>query len=203
MLPKGIFSMNIIKLTLLSLGIAGTVLTSCSKTEAKAPSEPAGVKPQKMADALFSVMKGTRTAYTRHIVARLKKKGIVKPNEKWEDFENGIMLPAQMFRHSRDLAMESNPGFTYSLQSEWPINKQNAPKTPMEKEGLQFIGKNPGKNFYGEEKIGDQTFFTAVYPDVAVSPACIDCHNDHKDSPRDDFKMDEVMGGVVIRIPLK
>ncbi|MCM8539988.1 MAG: DUF3365 domain-containing protein [Lentisphaeraceae bacterium] len=185
-------------LTLLSL-----LTVSCSKTEAKAPAGPSGVEPKKMADALFSVMKGTRTAYTRHIIARLKKTKIIKPNEKWEDFENGVMLPAQMFRHARDLAMEMSPGFTYSLQSEWPINKQNAPKTSMEKEGLQFIGKNPGKNFYGEEKIGDQVFYTAVYPDVAVSPACIDCHNDHKDSPRDDFKMDEVMGGVVIRIPLK
>lgn len=195
--------MNFTKFFTLLFCLTATLLTSCSKTEAKAPSEPAGVKPQKMADALFSVMKGTRTAYTKHIVARLKEKKIVKPNEKWEDFENGIMLPAQMFRHSRDLAMEMKPGFTYSLQSEWPINKQNAPKTAMEKEGLQYIGKNPGKNFYGEEKIGDQVFFTAVYPDVAVSPACIDCHNDHKDSPRADFKMDEVMGGVVIRIPLK
>ena len=203
MLSKGNFTMTTSKITLIMLALASLFLTSCSETEAKAPSKPSGIEAQKMADALFSVMKGTRTAYTKHIVARLKKKGIVKPNEKWEDFENGIMLPAQMFRHSRDLAMEANPGFTYSLQSEWPINKQNAPKTAMEKEGLQYIGKNPGKNFYGEEKIGDQVFYTAVYPDVAVSPACIDCHNDHKDSPRDDFKMDEVMGGVVIRIPLK
>lgn len=195
--------MNFKNITVAVAVLITCMLTSCSKTEAKAPTGPEGVKPQKMADALFSVMKGTRTAYTRHIIARLKKEKIIKPNEKWEDFENGVMLPAQMFRHSRDLAMEMNPGFTYSLQSEWPINKQNAPKTPMEKEGLQYIGKNPGKNFYGEEKIGDQVFYTAVYPDVAVSPACIDCHNDHKDSPRDDFKMDEVMGGVVIRIPLK
>lgn len=189
---------------LILLSITGLLMTSCSESEAKAPEGPKGIEPKKVADALFSVMKGTRTAYTRHVIARLgKEKKLIKPHEKWADFDNGVMLPAQMFRHARDLAMEMKPGFTYSLQSEWPINKQNAPKTSMEKEGLQYIGKNPGKNFYGEEKIGDQVFFTAVYPDVAVSAACIDCHNDHKDSPRDDFKMDEVMGGVVIRIPLK
>lgn len=186
------------------ISITVLLVTSCSKSEAKAPAGPTGIEPQKMADALFSVMKGTRTAYTRHVIARLgKEKKLIKPSEKWADLDNGVMLPAQMFRHARDLAMEMKPGFTYSLQSEWPINKQNAPKTSMEKEGLQYIAKNPGKNFYGEEKIGDQVFYTAVYPDVAVSPACIDCHNDHKDSPRDNFKMDEVMGGVVIRIPLK
>jgi hypothetical protein len=41
-----------------------------------------------------------------------------------------------------------------------------------------------------------------VYPDVAVAPACVTCHNAHKDSPRTDFEMGDVMGGVVVRIPL-
>lgn len=193
-----------LKLTIATLLLTVPFLfTGCSKpAEASAPA-PAGIAPEKMADALFSVMKGTRTAYTKHVIARLgKEMKILKPHEQWEDKDNGVMLPAQMFRYGRDLAMEENPGFTYSLQSEWPINSQNAPKTPMEKEGLQYIGKNPGKNFYGTETLGDKKFFTAVYPDVAVSAACIDCHNDHKDSPRDDFKMGEVMGGVVIRVPM-
>jgi hypothetical protein len=37
---------------------------------------------------------------------------------------------------------------------------------------------------------------------MGVSPVCISCHNEHKDSPRKDFKLGDVMGGVVIRIPL-
>lgn len=41
-----------------------------------------------------------------------------------------------------------------------------------------------------------------MYADVAVAEACIDCHNKHDESPRHDFKLDDVMGGVVIRIPL-
>ena len=193
------------KLILLTLTVSLiAAVTSCSKPEAKSQPQGPSISPEKMSDALFSVMKGTRTAYTKHVIARLgKEKKLINPHEKWKDKENGIMLPAQMFRYSRDLAMEMDPGFTYSLQSEWPINKQNAPKTPMEKEGLKYVAENPGENFYGTETLGDKKFFTAVYPDVAVSEACIDCHNDHRDSPREDFKMNEVMGGVVIRIPVK
>ena len=44
---------------------------------------------------------------------------------------------------------------------------------------------------------------TAIYADRAVAPACITCHNDHKDSPRNDFKIGQTMGGVVIRVPVK
>ncbi len=196
--------MKLQKLTLLlTLSAIMALPFGCSKPVAEVAA-PKAIAYDKMTDALFSVMNSTRTAYTKHVIERLgKEKKLIKPNEKWQDYENGIMLPAQMFRHARDLAMETNPGFTYSLQSEWPINKQTGPKTPMEKEGLDYVVKNPGKNFYGEEKIGEETFFTAVYADVAVSAACIDCHNDHKDSPRDDFKMNDVMGGVVIRVPMK
>ena len=197
--------MKLAKISYAVLILITGLLASCSKpAEATAPTGPTGVAPEKMADALFAVMKGTRTAYTKHVIARLgKEKKLIKPHEQWEDRDNGVMLPAQMFRYSRDLAMEMNPGFTYSLQSKWPINKQNGPKTSMETEGLEYIAANPGKNFYGTEDLGGQKFYTAVYADVAVAPACIDCHNDHKDSPRSDFKMGEVMGGVVIRIPVK
>jgi hypothetical protein len=61
---------------------------------------------------------------------------------------------------------------------------------------------NKGKNFYAEEKLGGKKYFTAVYPDYAVAQACITCHNDHKDTPKKDFKMGDVMGAVVIRIPV-
>ncbi len=43
----------------------------------------------------------------------------------------------------------------------------------------------------------------AVYADVADSPACVTCHNAHKDSPRDNFELGDAMGGGVIRLPLK
>jgi len=92
--------------------------------------------------------------------------------------------------------------FSYSLQSLWPINAQNAPKTDVEKEGLKFIAENKGENFYAEETLGGKNYFTAIYADVGVAPVCVSCHNDHKDTPKRDFKLGDVMGGVVIRIPM-
>lgn len=163
-----------------------------------------GIDPKVHTDSLFAVMKADRTNYTKLIIKRLGPAGAgaIAPEEHWKDFENGAPLPAQMFRAGAEAVSEMTDAFTYSLQSNWPINKQNAPKTPVEKEGLDYIAANPGSNFYGEETLGDVTYFTAVYPDVAVSDACTKCHNEHKDSPKTDFKVGEVMGGVVIRVPL-
>ncbi len=161
-----------------------------------------GISPKSMADALHSVMEADRTVYTKYIIQRLaKKEKVIKASEHWED-DKALVLPAQMFRYGSELVAEKDPGFSYSLLSLWPVNAQNKPKTEIEQKGLEFIAANPGQNYYGEEALGDKTYFTAVYPDVAVAEACISCHNDHKDSPRSDFQLGEVMGGVVIRIPV-
>jgi hypothetical protein len=187
------------KLILAPLAVAMIAgLAGCSEEKS------AGIAPELYTDSLFAVMKADRTNYTKYVVKRLGPlgAGAVKPDEHWQDIPNGTLLPAQMFRAGAEAVAEMTDDFTYSLQSVWPINPQNAPKTAMEKEGLEFIAANPGKNFYGTETLGDTKYFTAVYPDVAVSEACTKCHNEHKDSPRDDFKVGEVMGGVVIRVPL-
>ena len=92
--------------------------------------------------------------------------------------------------------------FSYSLLSKWPINKNNGPKTEVERTGLDNVAENSSKPTYGEETIRGVKHFTAVYADVAVSPACVTCHNAHPNSPRTDFETGDVMGGVVVRIRL-
>jgi len=160
-----------------------------------------------MADALHLVMDSDRTIYTQKIVNRLvKKEKIIKASEHFED-DKALVLPAQMFRFGAEMVKKRSEklddvNFSYSLQSLWPINKQNAPKTKAEKDGLKFVADNKGKNFYTEETLGGTKYFTAIYADTGVAPVCVSCHNKHKDTPKSDFKIGDVMGGVVIRIPV-
>lgn len=205
-----------------------TCLLSCcltvacgGDTEGKASAATAspaqsGLEPQKVADMLHAVMKADRTVYTKNVVNRLikqQKVTIMNPetkapepfgaSEQWKSEHGKLPLPAQMFRMGSEMVNEEDVGFTYALLSKWPINKQNKPKTEMEVAGLDAIDKNGGKApFYGEETLGGTTYFTAVYADVGVAPACVDCHNEHKDTPRKDFELGDVMGGVVLRIPV-
>lgn len=161
-----------------------------------------GITPQQLTDSLHLVMESDRAVYTKKVVNRLTKdEGVIKASEHFED-DKALPLPAQMFRFGAETVASKTDKFSYSLQSLWPINKQNAPRTEAEKVGLQYVIDNPGKNYYTEETLGGKTYFTAVYPDVAVAPVCASCHNEHKDTPKTDFKVGDVMGGVVIRIPL-
>lgn len=200
---KSIFSKSL-ALSTLSASVLAVSTVAVAEDIANKPL----ISPKVMSDALHLVMDSDRAVYTKKIVNRLvKKEKVIKASEHFED-DKALVLPAQMFRFGSELASkraEKLPDveFTYSLQSIWPINQQNAPKTQAEKDGLKFVAENKGKNYYTTEKLGGQNYFTAVYADTGVAPVCVSCHNDHKDSPRRDFKLGDVMGGVVIRIPVE
>jgi hypothetical protein len=181
--------------------VSAGLISGCSPGETTVVST--GISPQMMADGLFTVMSSDRAVYTKEVVNRLQnEEKVIKATEHWKD-EKTLPLPAQMFRMGAETVAAKNPGFSYALLSLWPINKQNEPKTEVEKAGLQFVADSQGKtNYYAEETLGGKKYFTAVYADVAVSKACVTCHNNHDDTPKDDFELDDVMGGVVIRLPI-
>ena len=164
--------------------------------------ETSGISMENYTDSVFQVIKAHRTSYAKFIINRLvNEEKVIKASEHWKDEKGALLLPAQMFRETATILQDSGSDISFSLLSLVPINKQNAPKTDIEKKGLEYVNANPDKSFYGEEKLGPTTYYTAVYPDNAVSMACVSCHNNHKDSPKKDFKINENMGGVVIRIP--
>lgn len=191
------FKTTLKKFTLTGIA-AGLMLTMAATSQVSAKT----FEPAQVTDMLHLVLASDREVYTKKVVKRLANKHkVIKASEFFED-DKALPLPAQMFRFGSETVADKTKDFSYSLISLWPINKQNAPKTDIEKKGLEFINANKGKNFYGEESLGGKKYFTAVYPDVAIATPCVGCHNNHKDTPKKDFKMGDVMGGVVIRIPL-
>ncbi|TWU57460.1 Tll0287-like domain-containing protein [Rubripirellula reticaptiva] len=186
--------------------VAMLCTTGCGEPAAASATPSAGITPQKFADGVHAVMMADRTVYATHVVTNLKKQSSpVTADEYWMDSTNAIPLPAQMFRMGAEL-VDENPeaGFTYSLRSEWPLNEQHKAKSEFETAALKYITANPGENYYGEEELGGNKYFVAVYPDRAVAEACWTCHNDHPDRAADypEFGKDDVMGGVLVRVPI-
>ncbi len=177
-----------------------------------APTASVGIAPETVVDYIHEVAESNRTAYTKHVIGRLKKlegndkpKGVVnaEATEAWKQ-KNGIPLPAQMFRLSSELASESGD-FTIGLISSWNINDSQAPKTEFEKTGMKQV-EETGQPYKEEQEIAGKKYYSAIYPDVAVAEACVSCHNNHpihkERYPDKEFKLGDVMGGVVINLPL-
>lgn len=161
-----------------------------------------GIPPEKVVDFIHTVIEADRTTYTRQVVNRLQNdEKVIKATEHFKE-DKTLPLPAQMLRMGAQLASETGQ-FRYALISLWAINKANAPKSDFEKKGLEAVAKDPKKPYTSYETAGSKKYFMAVYADMAVAPACVTCHNGHKESPRKDFKIGDVMGGVVIALPVE
>jgi hypothetical protein len=83
-----------------------------------------------------------------------------------------------------------------------PIYVWNGPTSDFERRGLEAVMKEPDKPFMGFVRISNARYFQGVYADRAVSQTCVTCHNTHPNSPRRDYKLNDVMGGIVITIPI-
>ena len=183
---------------LFGLSITGLVWPSNATAEETSVSLPV----ETVADYLYAVIEADREVYTKHVVERMQIKGVVVASENWEE-KNTLPLPAQFLMESGRVMARKGIGVQYRLISLWPINKRNVGSTEFEKIGLGTVLTHPTKPYTGFVKEGGARYFQAVYPDLAVAQACIVCHNSHPDSPKRDFKINDVMGAIVITIPVK
>ena len=172
----------------------------------KNPGEPLKknlkIAPVVVADFVHSILEADRTIYAKHIVNRLQKKNIIYASENWWE-ENTLLLPAQFLLNASDLIKNMRIGLDYRLISLWPINPHNGAANKFENTGLKAVVSEPFRPYIGKVKVGNHSFFQAVYPDIAVTPACVNCHNAHPKSPKHDFKLYDVIGGIVVSIPLE
>lgn len=191
--------------SLLSWGAA--VVLAAAVAAADKPADKShkltSISPRKMADALHAVIAADREVYARVVVERLQsEERRIEVSQNWRE-DRGLPVHAQMLGMASSSIQRQGAEFSYTLRSSWPINRRNGPQTAVEEQGLAAVTQNPAQNFYAEETLGGRSYFTAVYADRAILPSCVSCHNAHADSPKRDFKLQDVMGAIVVRVPLE
>jgi hypothetical protein len=165
------------------------------------PGAEPGISPKVVADYIHAVIAADRALYTIHVVDRMQENQIVVAAEAWKQ-RKALPLPAQMLLMGGRVVEMGGSGLRYRLASLWPIYEENGPSTEFEEAGLQVVANDPEKVYSGIITRGDQRFFKAIYADRAVSKACVTCHNGHILSGKRDFKLGDVMGGIIISFPM-
>lgn len=144
-----------------------------------------------------------RKQYTKNIIGKLKNDGIVDvhPNKDYADIKGGIPLPAT-FVQEVSRAINQKGIYSYDLLSKWNINKEKGLNTDFEKEAFEYLYAKKGDALYRFQTY--KGFYTLRYatPDFASAEACVRCHNGLEESPRKDFRLGDVMGILIVNIPI-
>lgn len=147
-------------------------------------------------DGVNVINEVARTIYTKRIVGGGKAAGL-KFGEDWQEpgVEQGP-LPA-LFLRATSAHMETlPPRLGLYLGSDAPINKSNLFGAAQMSVFKQI--KTSREAVYSEDP---QSGFVAMYPDVAGVAPCVTCHNEHPDSPKKDWKLNDVMGATTWTYP--
>ena len=161
-----------------------------------------GLSPEVVADYIHAVVESHRAFYTAHVVSPLEEQRVAKANGEWRDQEKAIPLPVQIVNETSQMFTTQSTGLRYQLISLWPINRKNSPRDQIDRNSLETVRAKPERPVTRTVKIDGQSYFRAIYADIALSPACVSCHNNHPDSPKKDYQIGEVMGGLVIEFPV-
>lgn len=131
-----------------------------------------------------------RAMYTREIVGEGKKHGLAfREDWKKEDVPAGP-LPALMLRETSARLQMRVPELGLFLGSDYPLVKENL-FTGAQAAHYQEVKKTGRPKFYFDPAQGRTT---AMFPDRASAPACVSCHNEHPNTPKKDWVLNEPMG---------
>jgi hypothetical protein len=182
-------------------GLCAIMLAGVAVDVAQA-GETAGLPPEVVAEYIHAVIQADRTIYSTHVVERLQDLKVTASAEDWKA-SGTLPLPAQMLQMVGQEVQGLGLGLRIRLASLGPIYKKNGPADQFERAGLEAVAKNPRKPYTGIMTEGNKHFFKAIFADRAVSMACVVCHNSHDLSTKRDYKLYDVMGGIIISFPVQ
>ena len=182
-------------------GLCAIMLASVAVDVAQA-GETAGIPPEVVAEYIHAIIQADRTIYSTHVVERLQDLQVTVAAEDWKA-RRTLPLPAQMLQMAGQEVQGLGLGLRIRLASLGPIYTKNGPADQFERAGLEAVAKNPRKPYTGIITEGDRHYFKAIFADRAVSMACVACHNSHDLSTKRDYKLYDVMGGIIISFPVQ
>jgi adenylate cyclase len=138
-----------------------------------------------------------RALYTREIVTNGALRGLAF-DEKWRDA--GVQagpLPALFLREAARSLQGSGIELGLFLGSDYPISPSNRFQGTQVEVFERLKRRRMPEYFYAE----DTGLYNAMFPDLASVPGCVSCHNEHAESPKVDWVLDEVMGATTWTYP--
>jgi len=120
----------------------------------------------------------------------------------YRDVHGRFPLPATFVREVSEQIARSGDGYITRLISPWPINKEMGPKDSFENDGFAALAHSPGDPFVRTDTVDGRAVMRVLMSDVASSTSCVSCHNAHPQSPKHDFRLYDVMGGLEVIIPM-
>ncbi|MEC4982651.1 MAG: adenylate/guanylate cyclase domain-containing protein [Oscillatoria sp. PMC 1068.18] len=165
------------------------------------------VKSQALQNAVLyaEAVSQARTLYSSAVVDQLRTVEGVTITHDYGDREQAIPLPATYLIELGKLLSDDFTGMAVSLYSDYPFpwrEAEGGPQDDFEREALIELRKNPQEKYVRFEDFQGKLALRYAQADI-MQPSCIGCHNNHPDTPKNDWKVGDVRGVLEVTTPLE
>ncbi len=143
-----------------------------------------------------------RTLYSAEVVAPARAAGVVVTHD-YARVPRSIPLPATLSMELGE-ALGGADGARSSLYSPYPFPwraSRGGLRDEFQKAAWKTLVDDPTAPYVGFETVDGREFLRYATADV-LRPSCVDCHNNHPDTPKRDWRIGQVRGVIEVRLPI-
>ncbi|MEW6247398.1 MAG: diguanylate cyclase [Nitrospirota bacterium] len=152
-------------------------------------------------EALLAQVRTERHAYLTGVLPRLLKAGALVPAD-YHRLASAPPLPSALMQDVTDMMVLTPQSYRLRLISPWPINKEHAATDLFHQEGFRFLAEHGDRIYSRRDTLGGTEVIRFLAADRAILPNCVSCHNSHEASSKRDFRLNGVIGGIELIIPI-
>jgi methyl-accepting chemotaxis protein len=143
-----------------------------------------------------------RNYYTAEIASRAMKAGMAL-DYNFAERDNTLPLTATIVKALGEQLTKDHPGMVVRLYSRCPFPFRAATEKydDFEKRALASLEKDPATPVHELSSVNGRMSMRYAVADI-MKQACVDCHNNHPESPKKDWKVGDVRGAVEVIVPV-
>lgn len=151
--------------------------------------------------ALLSQIQADRRFYAISILPNLQG-GPEKHLHDIHRLPEAFPLPTSYLEEMDGMIALAPASYQVRFVSLWPINKRHGLTDSFQRDGVTLLMQAPDRIFSRRDLLSGTPVMRFLASDRAMSQSCISCHNSHPDSPKHDFQLNDVLGGIELIIPM-
>jgi methyl-accepting chemotaxis protein len=155
--------------------------------------------------SIIDQYKTLRGYYVKSVIKKVKANNTgLKISFDHKTMENGIPLPATLIHDMSELlSKKSGENVKLKLYSEHPFpNRKDRTLDEFGKQALASFKNDPNLVFVRQDKFEGMDVVRVAVADKMIAQACVNCHNSRSDTPKNDWKLNDVRGVLEIISPI-
>lgn len=144
-----------------------------------------------------------RAYYTDSVIRKVKSSKDMRASADHRGDEKSVPLPATFIHDLSEQMEKSGVGLKLRLYSPYPFpNRKDRTLDGFAQDAIKHFNSEKDDFFVMTDMASGSEMVRVAVPDRMSNQTCVDCHNANPDSPKKDWKLNDIRGVLEVDVPM-